>query len=90
MLTSCAVAFAIFGAQSHDYLNVAAAMVIIFWMGTALAFVGLVLDRHGDLWFAPASLAESIGLGTIVIALFTGAYYGAMFILATVTMTVFS
>jgi len=80
-ITSSALAYTILGAQIHEYLEIAATMVIIFWMGLALSFIGMVLERAGDLWSGPAAIAESLGLGTTVIASFTGLYYGALFTL---------
>ncbi len=82
MLGTCALAFAVCGAGLHDYLTVAAAMVVVFWLGTALSFCGLALDHEGDAWLVPAILAETIGTLIAAIALFTATYYSGMFVLA--------
>lgn len=90
LLTTSAIAFGMLGAQWHEYLNIAGAMVLLYWIGNALSFIGLVLDRRGDRWFAPAALAGAIGLSTVVMATFTGGYYGLLFIISMVTMGVYS
>ena len=90
VLGTCAIAFATVSAGLHAYLTVAAAMVVVFWVGAALCFMGLVLDAEGDSWLVPAVLAETTGAITSVIAVFTATYYGGMFFLYEIPRTLLS
>lgn len=84
---TCAVAFATCSAGLHDYLTVAASMVIVFWLGAGLCFAGLVMDSEGDSWLVPAVLAEISGTILSAIALFTATYYSGMYLLVELPRT---
>ena len=82
VIATCAISFALIGGRPHQYMLTAALMILLFWLGAALAFAGEAMNNHGDVWLIPGVVTSVIGALVAVIALFTMLFYSGLFVFA--------
>ena len=78
--SGCAVGFSLLGLRVHTYLTTCGGMLLLFWAGVAMAFVGEVLNERQDRWLFPAVCSSIVGSLVALISLFTAMYYGLLFL----------
>ena len=78
----CAAGCSLLGLRLHAYLTTCGSMLLLFWAGVAVAFVGEVLNEQRDCWLLPAVCSSIVGSLVALISLFTAMYYGALFLVS--------
>ena len=78
----CAVGCFLLGLRQHSYLTTCGSMLLLFWVGVAVAFVGEVLNEQQDCWLLPAVCSSIVGSLVALISLFTAMYYGVLFLVS--------
>ena len=81
VIATCAISFALIGGRPHQYMLTVALMILLFWLGAALAFVGEAMNNQDDVWLIPGVVTSVIGALVAVIALFTMLFYIGLFVL---------
>ena len=76
----CAAGCSVLGLRLHSYLTTCGSMLLLFWAGVAVAFVGEVLNERQDRWLFPAVCSSIVGSLVALISLFTAMYYGLLFL----------